>query len=353
MSEKSKTVRVALRLFSSALLTIGVLTVTVPEAEAYRRPNSSPCTPNAEIRWRFANTGSSTSTDRDTFRANVDDWDTLRGADDNQFIWSVETTSSVDVDVLWVNNETPETKCNVSPRLIEMNPLDTTGYIALASTHEAGHAHGLRHSGRTDNLTPEGAHTYPMMGCSSLPTDPADWPTGPRGDDVAQAFTRFGPRATPNWGFENALSWWTPSSSSVVLSPTEYSGVYSALIPPGESIRTRVRIAEPGLHRMVARYRSASSNPTGDVRFQVSMVGVNYTSYPFGVDGCPNLNNFGEGSTIQYPLNEDRSPTNTWLLFSQNLATISGGTEGIRGSIWVYNLTNANLYVDNVALEER
>jgi len=43
----------------------------------------------------------------------------------------------------------------------------------------------------------------------------------------------------------------------------------------------------------------------------------------------------------------------SWQLFSQNLASITGGSEGIKATVYVYNNTNVGRWVDNVALEER
>jgi len=68
--------------------------------------------------------------------------------------------------------------------------------------HEVGHAHGIRHSGNKDNLAPDGAPLQPLMACSPTPNV-----TEIRADDAAQAFDRFGPRATPNWGFEQDLAY--------------------------------------------------------------------------------------------------------------------------------------------------
>lgn len=331
------------------LLAAALVLVGADAADAYRRPDGSPCTPRGALRWRFASNGDSTAAQRDIFRDNVDDWDYLRTSTGAKFLSSVETTTDVNVDVRWATNVVPSTNCTNTVRVITLDSDDSDLYIAFASTHEAGHAHGMRHTGDKDNLTPDGAPAFPVMGCGPLP-DPL--PTAPLGDDVAQAYTRFGPRATPNWGFENGLSFWTRSSSNVVQSTTAYEGSNSVLLPPGEWIRTRVRIAEPGLHRMVARYQATASGASQNLRFRVSMVSVDYDTYPFDSDACPEIKFFTEGSTIQNPVDTNKTPTASWQLFSQDF-TVSGGSEGIRGSVWVYNNTAVNVRVDNLALEER
>jgi hypothetical protein len=311
------------------------------------------------VRWRIAVQGQAAPDDLATLRTNINNWDTIENDSGNTFISTVEAATNVNTDVQWVNNTTPQTSCSpAGVRVIKLDPLDDQAYQAYASAHEAGHAHGMRHSGREDNLTPSSASLFPLMGCEDLPEgEPA--PTSPRGDDVAQAFNRFGPRATPNWGFENGLSWWSTSSNpAVATSSTLYAGAVSARIPPGGWVYARVRISEPGVYRMVARYRAASTIPTsGTVRFRTSMVWVEYSG-TLAPDGCPTLNNFEESTTVQNPVDTTRTVTSTsWVSFTDDLSAITMGTDpgsnGIRGGVWVYNNTNADILVDNVALEER
>lgn len=321
------------------------------DGEAYRRPDSSVCTAWSALRWKFTNPGAASSTDLATFRANVDDWNTLDSYDGNPFMSSVESTTSVNVNVEWQNDVTPNTDCVSSTvlRTIYIDPLDPDSYIAYAAAHEAGHAHGMRHTGAGDNLTPDGAATFPLMGCGPQ----LSYPNDPRGDDVAQAFTRFGVRATPNWGFENGANWWTRSSTTGVVTTTSnvYSGTTSMLMAPGTWIKTRVRVAEPGLHRMVAAFRGDAS-ASGTVRFLVQVYPVTYATWPIPADGCPALNSATLGS-LQTPLDQTRSVSTTWQTFSQDLAAISGGSQGVQATVLVYNNTTTNVRIDNVALEER
>jgi hypothetical protein len=310
------------------------------------------------VRWRFTVLGQSAADDLASFRSNVDDWDSLEDHNGNSFMSTVEAAANTNTDVQWVVGSLNNTTCSANGvRVITLDPMGgDQNYIAYVSAHEAGHAHGMRHSGHDDNLTPSLPTTpmFPLMGCMPLP---ASEPTGPRGDDVAQAFNRFGPRATPNWGFENGLSWWTTSSNAVVASSTEYAGTGSARIPPGEWIYARIRVSEPVNYRMVARYRAASTAPTsGSIRFRTSLVGVDYTvAIPDA--GCPALNNFSEGSPSQNPVDVAKyDATTAWKALPASdgdFDPITGGSEGIRGGVWVYNNTNVDILVDNVALEER
>jgi hypothetical protein len=136
------------------------------------------------------------------------------------------------------------------------------------------------------------------------------------------------------------------------VSSDSYAGSFSARIPAGGYIRARVRIAEPALYEMLARYKRGTTATTGTIQVQVSVVGVDYVAaIPEG--GCPTLNDYTESATIQYPLNTTRTPSATWQSMSPDLATITGGAEGIRGSIWVINNTSGYIYVDDVALDRR
>jgi hypothetical protein len=87
------------------------------------------------------------------------------------------------------------------------------------------------------------------------------------------------------------------------------------------------------------------------------MVWVEYSG-TLAPDGCPTLNNFEESTTVQNPVDTTRTVTSTsWVSFTDDLSAITMGTDpgsnGIRGGVWVYNNTNADILVDNVALEER
>ncbi len=305
------------------------------------------------MNWRFGTTTGASSTDLAAFEDGANNWNTLRGASDNQFLFSDEVTTGANVVVNWAIDVTANTNCTTSTttRYITMDYEEALSINTYAAAHEIGHAHGMRHTGRTDNLSPDGAPTFPLMGCSPRPAVP---PQVPLADDVAQAFARVGPRATANWGFENGTSWWTLGGGASLVSTTVYQGTNAVNLPPGGSVRMRIRKAEPGNHRLVARWRPAAIDVTGDVNFLVSAVSVNYTTYPFDADACPEINTFTEGATVQYPVDIDSPVLSalSWLSFTSSSFTVSGGSEGFRASIWVINNSDVNVRVDNVAMEE-
>lgn len=121
---------------------------------------------------------------------------------------------------------------------------------------------------------------------------------------------------------------------------------------PGGSISTRVRISEPGNYRYTIRYQAASTPVTGSIWLLAYRGTVDYTTWPFSDQGCPDQNNFTEqtGGQVQTPVNTTRVPTSSWLLFSQNLGAISA--EGVRIRIEVINNTSVPMRIDNFALEE-
>jgi hypothetical protein len=335
--------------------TILVLSLLIPltgTASAYRRSHSPLCTPWTDVNWRFGNTNGTTSTDLAAFRDGANNWNTLRGANNNQFLFSDEVSSGANVVVNWDEDVTASTNCSSTTiRYITMDYDEPLSINTYAAAHEIGHTFGMRHTGRTDNLSPDGAPTFPLMGCGPQPASP---PQVPLADDVAQAFARVGPRATPNWGFENGSSWWTLGGGASLVSTTVYGGTKAVNLPPGGWIRARIRKAEPGNHRMVARWRPAATDPSDHVTFQVSAVSVDYTNYPFGADACPHINTFTEGATVTYPIDEDE-PVNfagTYKSFVSPSFTVTGGSEGFRASIWVINNSDVNVRVDNVALEQ-
>lgn len=196
-----------------------------------------------------------------------------------------------------------------------------------------------------DNLAPDGGPLLPLMGCGSAQS------TGQiMADDAAQAFNRFGPRATPNWGFEQGLAYWTPVSTGT--SPFAYQGSTAAYLNSGGNISTRVRIAESGNYRYTVRYQATSGSFSGNVLFRAWVGTVDYASTPIPGQGCPNLNNFTEqtGGQVTTPVNTTRVPTTSWALFSQNLGSIPA--EGLHIRIEVINNTTTQLRIDNFALEE-
>lgn len=48
-----------------------------------------------------------------------------------------------------------------------------------------------------------------------------------------------------------------------------------------------------------------------------------------------------------------RSVSTAWQTFTQDLGTISGGSQGVQATVLVYNNTTTNVRIDNVDLEER
>lgn len=292
--------------------------------------------------------GNSTAAQRDTVRAAIPAWDALRTFDGSAFTSSTETTTNVNVMVNWVSG-TSQTLCPAGQaREIRLNPALSGSNLTYAAMHEAGHSHGIRHSGNQDNLAPDGAQVRPLMGCVNAPAIPAVY-----ADDAAQAFNRFGPRATPNWGFEQGLEYWTAFSAGTSTLP--YNGSLAGYLnPSGGTLSTRVRISESSTsYRFTIRYQAANSPVSGTVLFRAWVGTVDYDTFPFSDVGCPEQNFFTEqtGGAVTTPVNVTRVPTTSWALFSQTM-TFVAGTEGVRIRIEVINNTNVPIRVDNFALEE-
>jgi len=79
---------------------------------------------------------------------------------------------------------------------------------------------------------------------------------------------------------------------------------------------------------------------------------VDYATFPFSDQGCPEQNAFREqtGGQVQTPVNTTRMPTTSWALFSQDLGVVVA--EGVRIRIEVINNTSVPVRIDNFALEE-
>jgi hypothetical protein len=280
-----------------AILVVSLLTPFGGTVSAYRWSNSLSCTPWNDVNWRFGVTTGASSTDLNAFRDGANNWNTLKGASNNQFLFSDEVTSGANLIVNWAFMDGPDTDCTTSTttRYITMDDTRSASYNTYAGAHEIGHTFGMRHTGKTGNLSPDGAPTFPVMGCGPLAEGVLE-PQVPRADDVAQAFARVGPRATPNWGFENGTSWWALGGGATLVSTTVYQGTRAVNLPLGGAIRTRIRKAEPGNHRP---------------------------------DACPHINTFTEGVTVQYPVDIDSPVLSSlsWLSFTSSSFTVSGGSD--------------------------
>jgi len=79
---------------------------------------------------------------------------------------------------------------------------------------------------------------------------------------------------------------------------------------------------------------------------------VDYATFPFSDQGCPEQNDFTEqtGGQVQTPVNTTRMPTTSWALFSQDLGVVVA--EGVRIRIEIINNTSVPVRIDNFALEE-
>lgn len=339
-------------LFLSLVVFLGAFS-TADRALAYRQPGSTVCTPWSAVRWKFGTTTNATPTDLASVKAVLSgSWPALKDFNGSSFMSTTEVTSNHNVVINWDSNvvvASIDCSSSTTVRTITLDPDPSDQEIRYAAIHEVGHAHGIRHSGNVDNLTPESGSTFPLMGCAPRTQTPVEI----RADDAAQAFNRFGIRATPNWGFEQGLKYFDAVNAASVTVP--YDGSLSALVGNGGTIYTRVRIAESGNYDLVARYRSIAAGASGSVVFRAWRGTVDYTTFPPGSDGCPALNSFSEqtGSQVTTPVNQTRTPTTTWTSFSAQLGAITPGPEGVRIKIEIVNNSGVAIYVDNFALVER
>lgn len=155
--------------------------------------------------YRFSGTGwgPTGSADRTNFLNGVGRWDGYRNRAGTVFINSLENSLGIPVFRVTTPGAASSTTCSSgSPTQIVIG--DTTN-VSRTAAHEAGHAHGLSHSGNDDALVgTAGTASQPLMdGCyqsSGFPTTD---------DRLQYAHERDLQTFTNNVGFENGSTAWT------------------------------------------------------------------------------------------------------------------------------------------------
>ena len=192
--------------------------VFTPTADAYTSQGPGCGSPDADVQWHFDGRGGTwTASEKVIVRIGIDNWNVVEGPFATLDIDDTETSSSgVDVFHLnWVAGGWGGSWACVGEIALDIR--DPVGILSSQIegivTHEAGHAHGLRHTGKDDSFG-SGAGTMPTMtGCVA---DSYQAMGTIDQDDYAQIVHLFNTDIHANSSFENGKKWWGDVGSAKV-----------------------------------------------------------------------------------------------------------------------------------------
>ena len=340
-----------LRLAIRAAICVAVaIVVPLPysnNAEAFPRLDGSCSVGVSNLRYRFQNgTANWTPTERDNAELGIQAWDGYMRRSGAVFIRSERDSSGIPV----IRNSTGTSFANCSNGVATSITIASNA-VRRTARHEAGHAHGLGHSGNDDALTQSGAAGQPIMdGCAPHVT------TTPTVDDRAQyAHERDGGSFTANVGFENLHSatyggTWTRASAF-----TPYNGGFHAIVLAGDSVISALTRVTSLPADITARISHRGT--TGTKRFLFTYRLVNYPAGSCQNNPQFNPNTFSWDNPTVGPWIVGRNivlPSRNAYPSSPNAGQVArpsggwGASHAIDYRLTAWNVSGDALYVDDM-----
>lgn len=306
---------------------------------------SSACGTGVSVfQYRFVGTWS--TADQNAFITGVERWDNVRDRNNNIFIDSNRVFSG-GVPVSRDTSAGSATTCTGGvPTAMVIGGTN----VARSATHEAGHAHGLSHTGNDDALDPtSGAQgTQPSMdGCAASTTGAVT-----SDDRLQYAHERDLQTFTQSVGFENGSTGWTgyiqpatgsPNTGSRFMKVTQGNTLFSAFArvttPPG-ALSAQTDFKGGGTNRLKFQYREVNY-PAPNACNTSSQPAFNPNTHSWR---DPTLGAF---DTEVHDL--PQSPA-AWAKHTWTLPVVWAGWEAFDYRLHAYSQTGGDLFIDDLEL---
>jgi hypothetical protein len=351
--------QVLLRLSATAGLTAALALVSTPSPSgAFDRNQTTGCSLTNSFTWYFDSTHAfTTTTKQNDVRAGIAAWNSFHGPTGSAILASTEYVGSspppgsVKVRNVPLGGSQGTTTCGNGghPSQIDIDQTQSVSDIGLQNiaSHEAGHAHGLPHTGAFDDLSGPSSEPY-MTTCGDVSL--ARTLTS---DDVAAVLYREYGYSTAGDGYENGLTYWlqSPSGAVTLQTASPYDGHDYARISPGSGyyvgqIVRSLPVANP--YFVDFAYKTNGSSTSS---YKLYYRDVSYDTTTQTQCQWPNnwdMNNPHVGAEVQIAPANSVPVSSSWTTYTGVGINVPGSHDAIDLDVRVYNGSGGYLFVDDL-----